>query len=116
MASTAEKATMVKARVRDLFIRFPETKDNYAMLVLRYWAEYDDPRFRDFIYILGEKVKALTSPEGPPRAAREIQNTEGAFKPTQDLVEKRRRKEAEMKKHFREQKRLEESEGREEDE
>ena len=83
MILTVDGLTGEARKVADLFAKYPETRDNYAALVVKYWMiyEWDD---------LGNgRLTKLTSPELITRVSRKLQNDKEMFQPTQDTQRKR---------------------------
>ena len=83
MILTVDGLTGEAKKIADLFTKYPETRDNYAALVLRYWGLYETKSLRNY------EFKRLTSPELITRLSRKIQNELGMFTPTQDTQKKR---------------------------
>ena len=83
MILTVDGLTGEARKIVDLFNKYPETRDNYAALVLRYWGLYETNALR------GYDFKRLTSPEFITRISRKLQNDKEMFQPTQDTQKKR---------------------------
>lgn len=94
----------VKERVEKILKVNPECRANDNLLILTYWAEHDDPLFKAVIYNLGqEKAKfGLTAPESITRAKRKL-HEEGKFEYTVGELARRKGKQEEVRKYFRNQ-------------
>jgi hypothetical protein len=89
---------VIKKRVRELLEKYPETRDDDRLLMVKYWNEFDGIPF-DHTFAMNFITRA-TSPETIRRSRQYIQ-AQGFFLPTEETVLVRRRREAEMREEFR---------------
>ena len=92
----------VMDRVYELVKRFPPAKNNYALLVLLYWMEYDGLKYRKTrtgftIDIPYAKIGKLTPPETITRAFRKLVEL-GKVKPDERIRKIRKIKEEAFRK------------------
>lgn len=82
--------------VRDLLLKYPRCRDSAMWLCFTYWREMDGVQ----IYIPFAQVSGMTSPETILRCRRKIQNKEGEFLPSDDVLNMRDHSEEKTREHF----------------
>lgn len=96
--TTATRAKEVRDNVYSILENFPETRNDDRLLMLRYWSQVDEIQY-DHLFPLQFATKS-TSPESITRARRSIQAA-GTFLPTeQDVLDRRRIRQEELRQHY----------------
>lgn len=96
--SAAAELRLVKQRVLSLLERYPETRSNDHVLLVRYWNEYDRLAF-DFSFPT-QFIERGTPPESITRARRAIQAT-GLFPAAPRVKVQRQEKEQAVREVYR---------------
>jgi len=92
----------VLKNVRDILVKYPESRGSDILLTLIYWSKYsknEDLRvsIHNLVYIFGSKnMNDLTAPETISRCRRKIQ-ADGSFLAPENIIKSRRKSETEFK-------------------